>query len=189
MSRFTMTLAAAAASAVAAIAAIALPAVGADSKTPRDQAKPPGDFGAFVACLRSHGLADAPTDPAQLKPWLGAEEGSDPDSVKAAVAACDDKRPAKDAVVARGPDIEDVIACVRAHGLEAPTAPDAFKRWVAQTEASDAGALDTAMRACKMALAPGPSKDPGKPGACVNDVRRADEAAKRGTDEVAKPGT
>ena len=40
MSRFTMTLAAAAASAVAAIAAVALPAVGADSKTPRKQAKP-----------------------------------------------------------------------------------------------------------------------------------------------------
>jgi hypothetical protein len=174
---------------VAAIAAIALPALGADSKTPRSQAKPAGDFGAFVACLRVHGLADAPTDPAELKPWLGAREGSDPDSVKAAVAACDDKRPAKDAVVARGPDVEDLIGCVRAHGLDAPTAPDAFKRWVAEKEASDAGALDTAMRACKMALAPDPPKDPGKPGACVGDVGRADEAAKGGSDEVAKPGT
>ena len=90
MSRFTMTLAAAATSAVAAIAAVALPAVGADSKTPRKQAKPDGDFAAFVACLRSHGLADAPADPAQLKPWLAAGKTSDPTPSKAAMEACND---------------------------------------------------------------------------------------------------
>jgi hypothetical protein len=196
MSRFTMTLAAAATSAVAAIAAVALPAVGADSKTPRKQAKADGDFAAFVSCLRSHGLAEAPADPAQLKPWLGAREASDPGDVKAAMAACDDKLPDQRHEVAKGPGIEKIIACVRAHGLDAPTAPDAFKRWVADKEASDPDGLDDAIRDCKMSLDPGPSDDPGEPGACGDDVRPADGAAKRradpaakvGADEVAKPG-
>jgi hypothetical protein len=178
MSRFTMTLAAAATSAVAAIAAVALPAVGADSKTPRKQAKPDGDFAAFVACLRGHGLADAPADPIALKPWLGAREASDSGTVAAALKACNATVPDKREAV-KGPDMKELVACVRDHGLDAPTAPDAFKRWVADKEANDPGALDAIMRACKVALDPGPSsKGPGKPGACVNDVRPADEAAK-----------
>ena len=177
MSRFTMTLAAAAASAVAAIAAVALPAVVADSKTPRRQAESGGvAFSAFVSCLRSHGLADAPADPAALKPWLGAKQASDRDTVNAAMAACDDKLPPKPAGVAQGPDVEDVIACVRDHGIDAPTEPDAFKRWL--KDAADTGAADGALRDCKMKLAPGPSESPGKPGGCVKDVRPADEGAK-----------
>jgi hypothetical protein len=195
MSRFTMTLAAAATSAVAAIAAVALPAVGADSTTPRKQAKPDGDFTAFVSCLRSHGLADAPADPVALKPWLAAREGSDPDSVKAAMAACDDKLPAqRHEVVRAGPDIEKIIACVRSHGLDAPTAPDAFKRWMADKEASDPDALDNVLRDCKMELAP--EKQVEKPGSCGDDAPKpadgvakpADKTPKRGADEAAEPG-
>jgi hypothetical protein len=179
MSRLTMTLAAAAVSAVAAIAAVALPAVGADSKTPRRQAEPgAAAFGAFVACLRSHGLADAPADPVALKPWLAARETADPGSVKPAMAACDDKLPAKGPDVARGPDIEKVIACVRAHGLDAPAEPDAFKRWL--QHAADSSAVDAALRDCKMSLAPGSSEGPAKPGACGGDVRPSDDAAKSG---------
>ena len=186
MSRFTMTLAAASASAVAAIAAVALPAVGADSKTPRKQAKTDGDFAAFVSCLRGHGLADAPTDPADLKPWLGAREASDPDSVKAAMVACNDTAPDEKRTVVTGPDLQELATCVRAHGLDAPTAPDAFKRWVADKEVSDRDALYRVMGACKMALAPSPPKGAGKPGACDADVRpQADDAA----DAAAKPGT
>jgi hypothetical protein len=195
MSRFTMTLATAATSAVAAIAAVALPAVGADSKTPRKQAKPDGDFTAFVSCLRSHGLADAPADPVTLKPWLGAREASDPDSVKAAMAACDDKLPdGRHEVRGGGPGIEKIIACVRSHGLDAPTAPDAFKRWMAAKEASDPDALDNVLRACKMEL--GPGKGVEKPGSCADnapkpadgDAKPDDGAAKGGADEVAEPG-
>jgi hypothetical protein len=189
MSRFTMTLAVAATSAVAAIAAVALPALGADSKTPRRQADPGSPaFNAFVSCLRSHGLADAPADPAALKPWLGAKQESDRDTVNAAMAACDDKLPPKPTDVAQGPDVEDVIACVRGHGIDAPTDPDAFKRWL--DDAAHSGAADAALRDCKMSLAPGPSESPGKPGGCVKDVRPADEAAKPETAKqgAAKPG-
>lgn len=177
MSRFTMTLTAAAVSAVAAIAAVALPAVGADSKTPRRQAEPgAASFGAFVSCLRSHGLTDAPDDPVALKPWLAAREAADPGSVQPAMAACDAKR----TEVAGGPGIEKVIACVRAHGLDAPDEPDAFKRWLGNAAGSTA--VDAVLRDCKMSLAPEPSE--GKPGACVGDARPADKGAKP---DVAKP--
>jgi len=177
MSRFTMTLAVAAASAVAAIAAVALPALGADSKTPRRQAEPaPASFSEFVSCLRSHGLADAPADPVALKPWLGAKEASDRETVKAAMAACDAKVPPKAAGGAEGPDIKDVIACVRSHGVDAPTEPDAFKRWL--EDSADSSAVDAVLRDCKMSLAPGPSEGPGKPGGCVKEAQPADERAK-----------
>ena len=177
MSRFTITLAVAAASAVAAIAAVALPALGADSKTPRRQAEPaPASFSEFVSCLRSHGLADAPADPVALKPWLGAKEASDSDTVKAAMAACDAKVPPKAAGGAEGPDIKDVIACVRSHGVDAPTEPDAFKRWL--EDSADSSAVDAVLRDCKMSLAPGPSEGPGKPGGCVKEAQPADERAK-----------
>jgi len=183
MSRFTMTLAVAAASAVAAITAVALPALGADSKTPRRQAQPaPASFSAFVACLRSHGLADAPADPAALKPRLGAKEASDGDTVKAAMAACDAKLPPKAAGAEQGPDIKDVIACVRGHGVDAPTEPDAFKRWLAESD--DSNAVDAVLRDCKMRLAPGPSEVQGKPGGCATDVRPGDGGAKP---DAAKP--
>jgi hypothetical protein len=182
MSRFTMTLAAAATAAVAAIAAVALPAVGADSKTPRRQAEPaPASFNAFVSCLRSHGLADAPADPAALKPWLGAKEASEPDTVKAAMVACDDKAP-KRAGTVEGPDVKDVIACVRGHGVDAPTEPDAFKRWLSDSAGSSA--VDAVLRDCKMRLAPGPADGAGKPGGCATDGPPADGSAKP---DAAKP--
>ena len=184
MSRFTMTLAVAAASAVAAIAAVALPAVGADSKTPRRQAKPaPASFGAFVACLRSHGLADAPADPATLKPWLGAKQASDRDTVNAAMAACDAKVPPKADGGPQGPEVNDVIACVRSHGVDAPTAPDAFKRWL--KDSADSSAVDAVLRDCKMRLAPIPSEGSGKPGGCGTAVGPADPGGKP---EAAQPG-
>ncbi len=178
MSRFTMTLAAAAVSAAAAIAAVALPAVGADSKTPRRQAQPDGaSFSTFVACLHSHGLADAPADPAALKPWLATHESSDPDAVKAAMLACDDKGPVEKRAVVQGPDFQELVTCVRAHGLDAPTAPDAFKRWVAEAEGSDRDALYRVLGACKMQVAPRPDA-PAKPGGCGGDAPPADAAAK-----------
>ena len=136
MSRFTMTLAAAAASAVAAIAAVALPAVGADSKTPRRQAEPArATSAAFVSCLRSHGLADAPADPAALKPWLGAKEASDRRHREGRHGGVRRQGAAQDAPTSRrGPTSRSVIACVRGHGVDAPTEPDAFKRWLEDSD-------------------------------------------------------
>ena len=82
--------------------------------------------------------------------------------------------PRKHADVAEGPAPEDLIACVRGHGIDAPTDPDAFKRWLKGT--ADTSAVDAALRDCKMSLGPGPSQGPVKPGG----MRRRRRARGRG---------
>ena len=175
MSRFTLTLIAAATAAIAAIAVVALPAIG-DSG-----GKPPGvksdDVSAFAACLSDHGLPGAPTTGEDLKPWIARKEAANPQATHAALDAC--KRSVPDG----GPSIADIVKCVQNHGVDAPTAPDAFKTWVAEQERAGNDAVDNALRACKMELAPqaakpgvGPGKqgDPGKQGGdCGGDVAPA----------------
>jgi hypothetical protein len=157
MSRFMLALVAAATAAVAAIAVVALPAIGDDNNSQPD-------IDALVACLRSHGLPGAPSDPATLKPWLASKEAGDPLTVKRAMLACDDTHPSKPAVSAPGPDIDAVIACVRRQGIDAPTSPMEFKRWLGRQQSADSSPVRAALQACKIALDPGP-----KPGAekCV----------------------
>jgi cytochrome c553 len=119
MSRFTMALLAAAATAVTATALVALPAIG-DSGTKGTDKNP--DLSGLAACLATHGLPGAPTTGRELKQWLA---GKDSDAVGAAMDACKDKVPEDSAP---GPDAATVIACVRSHGIDAPTAPADFKR-------------------------------------------------------------
>jgi hypothetical protein len=99
------------------------------------------------------------------------------------MGACDAKVPPKAAGGAEGPDVKDVIACVRGHGVDAPADPDAFKRWL--QDSADSSAVDAVLRDCKMRLAPSPSEGSVKPGGCGTDVRPADGGAKPDT---AKPG-
>ena len=155
MSRFALALIAAATAAVAAIAVVALPAIG-DSGT-----KDPGndDVSAFAECLSAHGLPGAPTTAGELKPWLGRKEAADPRAAHAAMDAC--KRSVPDSS-APGPGVDDIISCVRGHGVDAPTAPDEFKRWVGEQERAGNDAVDKALVACKMQLAP--QVKPGGPG-------------------------
>jgi hypothetical protein len=158
MRKLTATLAAAAA-AIAAIAVVALPAIG-DSGT-----KSSGDdSGAsdLAACLAAHGLPGAPTTGLELKQWLASRENQHSRTAQAAIAAC---QPSADGAGAPGPDVTRMIACVRSHGIDAPAAPDDFKPWlVDQEKAGGSKALDNALRACKMALAPpDKSKDAGTP--------------------------
>ena len=194
MSRFTMTLAAAAASAVAAIAAVALPAVGADSKTPRQQAKPD-------ARLRRVRLVPA-------QPWAGRRAGG-PGRAQAMAGgqgnlrsrlregrhgglrrqAPDEKRVG----VARGPTARSLIACVRGHGLDAPTAPDAFKRWLADRTPRTRARWTPPCAPARWRLAPGPSEGPASRAAAAMTcgpptgarAERTPDAAKQG---AAKPG-
>lgn len=155
MSRLTMTLLAAAAAAVVATAVVALPAIG-DSGTNGAQ---PTDQSALAACLAAHGLAGAPTTGPELKPWLADKQRADPDRVKAATDAC------VHGGSAPGPDIQHMISCVRSHGIDAPTAPEDFKRWMGERQqAGVSKALDDALIACKSALAPAAKLGgPGKP--------------------------
>jgi hypothetical protein len=149
-------LAAAAAAALAAGAVVALPAIG-DSGTTRADQGP--DVSALAACLAKHGLPGAPTTGAELKPWL---RGQDPRVVQAATEACASSAPDESAP---GPDAATVIACLRSHGIDAPTAPADFKRWLgAQQQAGGSKKIDEALGACMLALAPqGKADDAGKP--------------------------
>jgi hypothetical protein len=151
MSRFTTTLIAAGAAALAALTLVALPAIG-DSGTKRTEKDNP-DLSAFAACLARHGLKGAPTTGRELKAWLPSKEAADPRGVKAAIAACKPSVP--DSGAPAGPDVQAMITCVRSHGIDAPTAPADFKRWFGeQQRAGVSKALEDALIACKMALAP-----------------------------------
>ena len=144
MNRFTMTLLAAAAAAVVASAVVALPAIG-DSGTTGAQ---PTDQSALAACLAAHGLAGAPTTGTQLKPWLADKERADPDRVKTAIHACAPQGSAP------GPDNQQMVSCMRSHGIHAPTAPAGFKRWLGEQQQAGASKTLDALAACKRALAP-----------------------------------
>jgi hypothetical protein len=168
MNRFTMTLTAAAASALVAGATVALPAIGDDSGP--SPAKPvDNDVSAFAACLSDHGLPGAPTTAYELKQWLGAKEVSDPAAAKKAMDACNppDSKPERRRATAV--DVQKLVACLRAHGLDAPSDPAALKPWLKQKEASDPAAVKRVMVTCKMELAPAVAKG-AKPGVCGDDA-------------------
>jgi hypothetical protein len=158
MRPFTKTvLAAAAAAALAAATVVALPAIGDSGTTGTDQR--PDAIG-LAACLAKHGLPGAPTTAAELKPWLA---GQDPRVIGPAIDACKSSTPEESAP---GPDPATIIACVRSHGIDAPTAPPDFKRWLLgeQKQTGRSKALDDALIACKIALAPQDKADnAGKP--------------------------
>jgi hypothetical protein len=158
MRRFTMTFVAAAA-AIAAIAVVTLPAIG-DSGT-KGTSNDPG-AGGLAACLAAHGLPGAPTGGLELKQWLGSRENQRSRVAQAAMDAC---QPSTDGAGEPGPDVTRMIACVRSHGIDAPTAPEDFKRWLGdQANAGVSKALDSVLRACKLAVAPpDKSKDAGTP--------------------------
>lgn len=171
MSRFTLALIAADTAAIAAIAVVALPAIADSGGKPRPTKT--DDVSAFAACPSVHGLPGAPTTGENLKPWIARNEAADPQATHAALDAC--KRAVAGAS-APGPGIGDIIKCVRDHGVDAPTAPDEFKRWVGEQEQAGNDAVDKALVACKMALAPPgvkPGGAPGKPGDCGGDVAPA----------------
>ena len=177
MSRIYVTLATAAASALATAAVVALPALGEDPG-----GKPPGinaddQIAGLVTCLRAHGL-DAPSAIDEFKPWLAGQETSDPSATEAAERACKAQAPK----VARAAIPGEIIACVRAHGVEAPAAPAAFERWLASKKATDEDALETVLRECKLALEPPKSDEAAKPGDCTADAGPKPAEPRRSTD-------
>jgi hypothetical protein len=187
MSRLTITLTAAAASALAAAAIVALPAIGEDSGNPGKDA----NFDQFVACLRSHGLDGAPSSPETLKPWL-IDPARDPATVKAALDACQPPDSSKAKIERKreltGPDMQKLVACIRANGLDAPSDPYALKRWLAQEEASDPAAVKRAVPPCKMQLDPGGAQA-AKPGVCGDDGADKPAEPANKPDAAAKPST
>jgi hypothetical protein len=160
--RHSTMLASSAAAALAALAVtVAAPAIG-------DEGSPEPDD--FVACLRTHGLADAPADVAALKPWLNERLERGDATAERAIDACapNGKGGSPPTVVVR-----ELRACLVRHGAQIDGSdPAAVKRWVAE-HADDPGARD-AMKAChidgpgvhrveRCEVNEGPPPEPGSP--------------------------
>jgi hypothetical protein len=132
MKRFLSIIAATAAAAAVA-AAISLPA-GADDG-PRDE------LATFTSCLRAHGLpVPEGLDAMASKQWVGAHEGSP--GFEAAMNACDPKPDRQ----AENSSPEELVSCLREHGLTPPTSIDELKPWMAQQDGTTAGRA--ALSAC-----------------------------------------
>jgi hypothetical protein len=179
MSRLTITLTAAAASALVAAATVALPALGDDSGSPGPDKD--AQFARFVDCLHAHGLPGAPTDPATLKPWLAARESADPGSAKDALDACepaDTGKPKFDKPrELSAADVQKLVDCMHANGLDAPGDPAALKRWLAQEERAHPDEVARVMPKCKAQLDPNPPSKDAKPADCGGDATRPAEPA------------
>jgi len=133
-----VVLATAAAAAVA--AAITLPA-GANSASDPDAT--------FVNCLRTNGV-DIPADTRgfAIKQWLAAHD-SQP-SVSDAIQKCapDAKKDGGNGAV----EVQKLIACLKDHGLQPPSAGDQLKQWLGDQEGDAAKA---ALKACGVAIRKG----------------------------------
>jgi hypothetical protein len=140
--RQSTMLASAAAAALAALAVtVAVPALGAGEPPEADD---------FAACLREHGLENAP-DGAALKPWLGERLEREDKGAMRALEAC--APPGLGAPPAEKVDGE-LRECLVQHGARIEgEGPAAIKRWIAAHE-DDPSARD-AMKACDIAPFPG----------------------------------
>jgi hypothetical protein len=164
MKRFVSIIAATAAAAAVA-AAISLPA-GADSGARASQSD---GLATFMSCLRAHGLAvPEGLEPMALKMWMRDHEDSA--GFQTAIGACEPDKPAK----ASGPAPEELVACLRDHGLTPPSTIDQLKPWVAQQDGTAAGRA--ALSACGIDSRP-VNKMPGG-GPCGGDQPTAVEKAK-----------
>jgi hypothetical protein len=146
MSKRMTAVIAAATAALAALAVVALPATG-DSGS-KGTGKDDPNLSALAACLSAHGLPGAPSSGPELKTWLADQTSANPDRVGAAMDACQSRVPDG----GPGPEVKAMINCVRSHGIDAPAAPDDFKRWLGEQEqAGPSKAFQDALIACKAA--------------------------------------
>jgi hypothetical protein len=138
-----LTILAATAVAAAVAAAFSIPA-GADRGTGDDATK-------LASCLRAHGAAGAPSgaDAFALKQWVAAHT-ADP-----AIKTC----------VPEAAPPDELVSCLRAHGLNPPGNLFQLKPWMLRQAGTDAG--KAVMRACGVNFDRRPTeKDLRKKGDC-----------------------
>jgi hypothetical protein len=125
MRRLSMVTAAAVASALLVVAVAALDAVGADNTS----AKPPDNIVVRVAqCLRDRGVAVPAVSGDTLMRWLDTHRP--PDAIARACKEAVAPPGVKRTVHRPGDDAKTLVACLRAHGLDAPSDPYELKRWI-----------------------------------------------------------
>ncbi len=151
MRRPSTMLSSAAAAAFAALAVtVAAPAIG-------DDGPDSGSVDDVAACLREHGLQDAPSG-AALKPWLGERLGRADTTTRSAIDACTPDGP--DA--RKGAAERDVRVCVVHHGGEVGSSdPREMKRWFVEP-ADDPAGRDVRKR-CDVGPPPDVACGPGAP--------------------------
>jgi hypothetical protein len=76
-------------------------------------------------------------------------------------------------------DAQELAACLRSHGLDAPSDPAALKAWFQRMQTNDPDALERVVPGCKMQLVP-EAGEKAKPGVCGPEAPKAD-------DDKAKP--
>ena len=152
MRRTSTMLSSAAAAAFAALAVtVAVPAIGDDGS---------GSVDDVAACLREHGLQDAPSG-AALKPWLGERLGRADATTRSAIDACAPDGPGD---VRKGTVERDVRVCLVRHGAQVGGSDRGdVKRWV--VEHGDDPAGREVLKRCDVgppdvACAPGAPGDP-----------------------------
>jgi hypothetical protein len=157
--------------ATAVAAAITIPAL-ADSGSPADE------LGTFAACLRTHGIpVPADLEGVAIKQWIGEHE--DLAGLKEAFDACDPnpRHGVKDDGVAP----EQLRACLREKGLDAPASLNALKPWIFEQSKTDAG--KAALTACGFAV---DDKKPVEEGGPCGDAK-AESADKARASRARKP--
>ncbi|WP_028066385.1 hypothetical protein [Solirubrobacter soli] len=137
--------------ATAVAAAITIPAV-ADSGSPSDE------LATFATCMRAHGVAiPADLEGVAIKQWIGDHQ--DAAGMQDAFKACDPNPRQGDKADNASP--EELVACLRAKGLQPPANVNDLKPWVLQQFETDAG--KTALNACGLAA---PGEKPAEDGPC-----------------------
>jgi hypothetical protein len=153
------------------VVAIASPASNGGSPAGNGGKEPNVD--AFISCVRSHDLADAPTDPMAFKPWIGARLEKGDEAVKRALQACE---PAGTVEKPAPKDDAELRSCLQSHGAQiSGDGPLAIKQWVSR-HMDDPNTRD-ALKACDIGGPP----DKAIVGECAGKVTPApgDERAKQ----------
>ena len=125
--------------ATALAAAFTIPALAQDDGGGKDSG-----FTRFTSCLRDNGV-DVPAglDPVAVKRWLGEHQDQAP--IAAALQNCG--KPADNGFA-------ELYSCLRSHGVDVESSPDAVKRKVVELNGSDAGRAT--LKACHVSV----DKDP-----------------------------
>ena len=140
--------------ATAVAAAITIPAVADSGGSPSDE------LGTFATCLRSHGIPiPADLEGIAIKQWVGEHE--DAEGLKAAFEACDPHPEKGDKADNQAP--EELVACLRAKGLQPPANLNDLKPWILGQFDTTAG--KSALNACGL-QAPDEKRASGEPGPC-----------------------
>jgi hypothetical protein len=169
MKRFLTILAA-----TAVAAAVTIPAL-ADNGSPGDE------LDTFGTCLKAHGIPiPADLTGIAIKEWVGAHQ--DTPGLEAAFKACDPHPGDVEKADHAAP--EELVACLRANGLEPPSNVADLKPWILQQDGTSAGRA--ALHACDFSTEH-TEKAAVEGGPCGSEKAKAARVGKAKASRAGKP--